>query len=391
MVWADTRNELGNRDIYGARVTPDGKILDYGGFPISTANNNQEYPKMAFDGTNYLVVWQDPRASFQPDIYGARIRPDGVVLDTNGILIASTDSSLEYHDVAFGASNYLVVWRDYRRRGDIFGVRVSPAGTVLNSPFKICGTDSGQSYPSVSFNGKKYLVVWQDKRGSNVDIYGQLVDTSGTVPDTLGFPISTVTNAQSSSRVAFDGMNYLVVWNEFRTSYDIYGAKVDTLGNILDPTGIPIDTVSNHQINPSVCFDGTNYWVVWMDNRDGDWKHDIYATRVTPTGTVLEPNGILISAVPFYQASPAVFSSGTNSLIAWHDARNSWNDIYARRVSPAGTVIDAEDIPMNAIANAQDQSACAYDGTNYFVVWADNKTRDYNLYGSRISPSGDSS
>src|SRR5262245_51648111 len=43
--------------------------------------------QVAFDGTNYLVVWEDWRSPRGPDIWGARFAPDGTRLDPGGIRI----------------------------------------------------------------------------------------------------------------------------------------------------------------------------------------------------------------------------------------------------------------------------------------------------------------
>ena len=58
---ADMRSggDFEHQDIYGARVTRAGGVLDSAGIAISTAARTQVYPSAAFDGTNYLVAWQD--------------------------------------------------------------------------------------------------------------------------------------------------------------------------------------------------------------------------------------------------------------------------------------------------------------------------------------------
>ena len=45
-------------------------------------------PAVAFDGTNYLVTW-DQGGYPNGDLYGARVSPQGAVLDGDGFLIAS--------------------------------------------------------------------------------------------------------------------------------------------------------------------------------------------------------------------------------------------------------------------------------------------------------------
>src|SRR4030065_388005 len=83
---------------------------------------------------------------------------------------------------------------------------------------------------------------------------------------------------QDKSGIAFDGTNFLVVWEDYRTyPPDIYAARVTQDGLVLDMGGIPVCTFAEVQSQPSVEFDGTNYLVVWADYRDGNY--DIYGAR----------------------------------------------------------------------------------------------------------------
>ena len=59
-------------DVFGARVNEAGAVLDPGGIPISGAPGDQRAAAVAFDGRNFVVVWDDQRStSSGPDIYSA--------------------------------------------------------------------------------------------------------------------------------------------------------------------------------------------------------------------------------------------------------------------------------------------------------------------------------
>ena len=152
-------------------------------------------------------------------------------------------------------------------------------------------------YPALGFDGTNCLAVWQDNRNKpgEPDIYGARVTPDGAVLDTSGFLISLSARGQYAPAVGFDGKNFLAVWEDDRDGYtDIYGARVTPGGTVLDPDGIAICTAQNNQYSPAIAFDGTNYLVAWEDCRS-DTSGDIYGARVTPGGAVLDPNGVAIS------------------------------------------------------------------------------------------------
>jgi len=244
---------------------------------------------------------------------------------------------------------------------------------LIDTTPKYVGAPDVQDFPSVAFDGTNYLVVWSDRRnGVDSDIYGSRVTRQGVVLDRAGIPISTAPGNQELPSVVFDGTNYLVVWDDCRngSNYDIYGARVRTDGAVLDPGGIPISTAPDHQEHPSVAFDATNYLVVWQDRRDGC---DIYGARIDRDGTVLDPAGISISTATNFQLSPSIAFDGTNYLVVWHDYR-SGVDIYGSRVSQAGVVLEPAGILISGAPDDQRDASVGFDGTNYLVVWHDYRS-----------------
>jgi hypothetical protein len=152
------------------------------------------------------------------------------------------------------------------------------------------------------------------------------VSGAGVVLDPSGFAIASA--ASDIPAVASNGRDYFVVWTDTRSgNSDIYGARVSASGSVLDGTGVPISTASGAQGYPAITWDGARYVVVWEDARNGD--KDIYLARVSPAGSVVDAEGIAIATGSLDDREPHVASDGTNSLVAW--ARGS--GVYGARVS----------------------------------------------------------
>jgi len=122
-------------DIYVARVEPKtGKALDPKGILVCEAEGIQGYPAVAFDGTNFLVAWEDFRNGKDYDVYAARVSEDGKVLDEGGFPVAVRADNQARPAVGFAGGNYLVAWMDGRRYPvyGIYAARVSSAGKCLD-------------------------------------------------------------------------------------------------------------------------------------------------------------------------------------------------------------------------------------------------------------------
>jgi hypothetical protein len=162
-------------DIWCARVSADGKALDPAGIRLTKGQGLKDRPRVASDGKGFLVVWEDLSNGKDWDVRGARVSGEGKVLDAEGFLVAGGDpaspasSAAAGHnqarpDVAFAKGNYFAVWQGFVDDGyGVYGARISPDGKVLDAqPAEIIGFPKRPRIqgilPSVASNGSDLLV-----------------------------------------------------------------------------------------------------------------------------------------------------------------------------------------------------------------------------------------
>ena len=367
------------------------KVLDKGDFPVTTAKGVQAAPEVASDGNDYLVVWHDERNGTR-DIYGARVGANGKVVDSAGLAISKVSTAQSRPRVAFGKSSYLVVWYGFDSSSDwdIYGARVSPGGTVLDgTSIAITSAKHQQYYPAAASNGTDFFVVWADFRsGIYSDIYGTRVSAAGAVMKKDGVVISSATGNQSMPRLARGGSMYLVVWRDGRgTSRDIYAARVSSYDTVFDKAGIPVAVAAEVQDHPAVASDGVNqFLVVWDDKRSGK-DLDIYGARVSANGSVLDPGGFPICKASGNQDFPAVTYTGQQYLVTWSDTSGSSATISGARISTGGKVLDSPPLVISSAGKQQRLSSVARIGTTSLVVWDDARNgANKDIYGTRVEP-----
>jgi len=410
VAWRDSRGS----GIYGAVVAANGAVSSTNGFPISVAANDQYTPTVAALGTNYLVAWQDYRNAgiyYNADIYAARVTGNGAVLDTNGIAVCKSANSKYHPAVAANGTNFLVVWEGYDPSGnDILGARLGSDGLVLDTNgFVICHAANAQINPAAAALSGGSLVVWQDYRGSpsndfEAAIYGARVLGDGSVADPGGVAMSSTLSGQGNAAVGARGADAMVVWQDFRnnpasTLSDIYGASVTTTSNLTAALAFEVSTVANAEFSPVTAANGASFLALWADNRNAAASGvDLYGLRLDPTGSPVDAAPFPICVATNDQAHPAVAAQGGNWLVAWSDWRLSANathsDIFATLVGPSGAVMQPGGIPICTATNDQDLPAVGALGTNFLVVWQDARrtsptVTQIDIYGARVSGNGD--
>lgn len=454
VVWRDLRGV--DADVYGARVTPGGVVLDPSGIAISTALGTQWGASVGWDGASFLVAWRDQRTG-NDDVYGGRVSSAGVALDPGGFAISNQPTQEFDPSVSCRSSECLVAWKDGRGPlvgFDVYGTRVSQSGQVLDPPgvrlaphprsngstsappflasdgqeyllawqeglddtaggiwgqrvsaeavpsdagfFPVSVASNGQSAPSVAGGGGEFFAAWEDFRSGFSEIYGSRVDGSGNALDPSGVPISRIstlppvgaTKPRSRPAVAWNGAGYYVVWlsKGAGATDDLRGARITSTGVLVDPAGIPLSAAAFWKASPAIAFDGTQFFVAWVDYQSG--QRNVSATRVKPDGTALDPAGIAVSRGNWTEDRVAIASNGAGTLVAWDDLRNGNTDLFAARIDSNGTVLDDGGIPLSTAAQSQTGAALASNGADYFAAWEDHRGGSTEIVGARLTSSG---
>jgi hypothetical protein len=118
-------------DISAIHVTRSGKRRERAPIRVVSAGWYQMDPDVAWTGANYLVVFADDRTASW-DIAAVRLSVGGRRLDRKPIRIHPGFSRQEYPAVAWNGRNSLVVWQGSSTSpSDIYGARVTRSGRVL--------------------------------------------------------------------------------------------------------------------------------------------------------------------------------------------------------------------------------------------------------------------
>lgn len=402
VVWADRRAINTNGfDLFGQRMSfamaPIGAEIT-----VSAPQRAQIGPSIAAGTSGWLAVWEDGRTGGPSAATGARIDTAGAVLDATGIPLNLNHTKEVEPAISIGTTTGLAVWSDSRAFGnDIMATRYNTSGNAIDSSARTVSNATGQqSTPAVSFDGTQHVVVWSDNRNPlDDDIFAARFDNAtGVTLDPAGIAISTAANRQLVPDIASGGGVSLIVWQDRRnasaTGFDIIGALLAPDGTIL-LNDIAISNATGDQTRPAVTFDPNSggFVVVWSDNRVAG-NADIFGSRVTTAGVVLDAAGVQISNATAGQFAPDVAVSGTQLLVVWDDRRNETvGDIFGTRLTTAGalTVLDAAGLAIGTIGGQSAPTVIGTAGGNWAVAWTDSRnsvTNGTDIIGADVTSAG---
>ena len=309
--------------IMASRVTPDGVVVATTSAPLGRTPDSYTQPAIAFDGTNFLVVWVGSDNG-PLEIFAARLSPSLEILDSPARkLTTGGDPKPRPIPLAFGGGTYLTAWRDGSDR--IRVARVTTTGDLVEAPAGLLVTGTGgRFYPWIAYGGGVFLVAYHGWGSGGLDVFGTRITPDGTVLGPAEFVISASPHDEHHVGVASDGTDFLVEWQDKANSTDLdgwtFGTRVTAAGTVLD-TPFLIGERSHQEGPATPVFDGTNYFVVWMTAYGlVDYRlADAFGRRVSTSGVVLDQQAVPVATSFSHQWGATVGYVNNRYLAVWHE------------------------------------------------------------------------
>ncbi|MDI1435871.1 hypothetical protein, partial [Polyangium sorediatum] len=323
-------------------------------------------PAVASNGSHYLVAWEEDRyldPIQDKRIYAARIAADGTVLDTTGFPVVEGSNPIKPALASDGNGFFLTYQTGSPfmiSSTGVYGQRLDANGKPVGAPVTLSTSTTIQQKTRVAYDGVNYLVAWID---NSTGLYGR-VSPAGQALD----PGGIVVGPGYRLDVASNGAGALLLRE---TGGSGYAHRVDAQGALVDAAGIEIMTPSPilDTWDPVPVWTGQNYFIAYGQYDDDTYETTIKGTRFdAQQGEVLDPDGIAIGDPVYDLTEIDVTTDGTNAVVTWC---NYWTDYVAyplrrARVSPQGVVLDPGGVTYTDLG-ARGQGAS--NGSQALVVW----------------------
>jgi hypothetical protein len=437
-------SQTSNRQIFGRTVKPDGTLSAR--FGIAGTDHPRDFRRMAVNAGGYQLVWVTQLGS-RTTYYGVHVDTTGTQISAEYIVVPLIGNNQGIEDpggcdITWNGTEYIfaAAVQYIAVAGDDQDIRISyldSAGTVLGGP-DIVGRAAPMQIPrAMAYDGNRYFAVWDEQVTGGWQVHGAFITEAGAI-DGQPFTVVPGTLPQPwDPALAYGAGSFVLAWTDLQ---NLYAMQLDAAGQ---PVGSRFQVSNVATGRPALGWDGERFPVAWkylLASDQGinmgrlelqgeglalteyevtlpDSSVEVRSTAALYTGTSSDPAvacsgeqcmflwtrkdlgvyGVQVADSGWNIPSPptrfalgadpgvprGVFD-GTNYFVAWADLPVT----YAVRVRPDGVVLDPGRIPLDVASETVDRPAVATDGYNRLAVWRTSEGSRWSLLGGRIGPDG---
>ena len=284
---------------------------------------------------------------------------------------------------------------------EVWFARSSDNGSTWSQDLRVdhgarAGRDSIR--PALGWNGNRAVTVWSDFRssGNYREIWSNVSTDDGASWSATDVRANAGIDDSFNVRVAMNSRSIVAVWEELALdrSRHINAARSTDGGATWSRNQVDHSPAIKIASAPAVALVGSNVFVVWQDNRNG--QTDVYLNRSTDTGATWRATDTRMDTdTAGSHASERVdvaADADNHVIVAWQDVRNgNTYDIFARVSSDAGVTFGASDQRLDTTPFDTDSvrpAVVSLASGHAAVIWIDNRWGRPNLYSRTTSDGG---
>ncbi len=343
VAWSDWRASLvgseyeTSRDVYAARLDAAGNPLEAASFAVAAGPGAQENPKVAWNGTHWLVVFESTGVSgtgyyYEKSLKAVRVAANGTVVDTTPIDIPGVSPIPYAWALASDGDQWVIAIQGTSVSGDVVAMRISAAGVLLDPPTRrlVAATYYMRSNLKLAYASGVFVLTFDDAYVNGVnDTKAVRFDSSLALLD--GAPLALLDRPLAD--LTSNGTELYAVWNQQRPDFSmaVTGSRVSAAGQRLDGAGDDLSGANPAQGSTPIvaAWDGVNWRALWPA------AGGARVARVSAAGAVLDPGGVLLAGAT---TGPVAGTGDGGVHVAFTTTNGSTNDVVAARISGANTL-----------------------------------------------------
>lgn len=344
----------------------------------------QENVTVSAGGGNYLLAWEDYQGG-TPRVLTARVRAsDNVILDTFGTAVTASTAAQYTPTSAFDGSRFLVTWQDFRSgSGTIFGSYVDAGTGAAGSEFQV-GTAGGESWPNVGCGTAGNCVVGYGRLSGSADqIFVRSIVNGALGGETQ---LSNASRDQDGPVFASDGNGYFVAWEGLDDNglSHISGAKLDMNGGVTVPTFGLTTADSGEQYWTTITQVGGNYLVAYTETPD-EIDENVVAKKIDAASGAVTGGAIALASTTADEGIANLTTNGSEILLSFVQD----NKIAEERFDGNLSAMDSGPSLVTSGVGGYYPTGASIGG-DFFTTWTDWRagTGLSQIFAARISAGG---
>ena len=373
-----------------ARISPDGFIAQVYETDINPASYPSN-PTVTFDGKAYAIAQEVSVPGVAPVIVGWRLTPGGKPAAGSAELISGRQNRQSIQAATATPTGYAVAWYDNPNGANglnqiklaVFGEN----GQLPSNPRSLASRAIPPVHIAIASSSSNILAVWVEPNATtgNVKTYSQLLNLDGSPSGDL---VTLFDNGGSTALRLVAGTDGWLLVDQVNTGIRVNPSvirayRLNADGTLAEPVGIQLSPMqpSAPPVGPAVAFNGQEYLIAWSG---GGFSSELFGSRISTDGHVLDPGGKLITSKTGATAgAPALASDGTNFFMVWEqkESNGTANNTRGILITPDFQTSSTNGLLIGTGSN-QLRPSVASNGYHYWVTWqqertAGNKTVQY--------------